>query len=80
MLYWLPKLHCGASFVDTFLVFMFHICLYYTVLSVPHSLEITCWERADLLALFCHSDVSLCFCHFPKWCLESGVVLECIDS
>ena len=29
---------------------MFHVCLYYTVLSVPFSLVITCWERADLLA------------------------------
>ena len=36
-----------------FLLFMFHVCLYYTVLSVPCSLEITCWERAELLALMC---------------------------
>ena len=27
--------------------------LYYAVLSVPCSLVITCWERADLLALLC---------------------------
>ena len=33
------------------------VCLYYTVLSVPCSLVITCWERADLLALF--------VCEFP---------------
>ena len=32
---------------------MFHICLYYAVLSVPSSLVVTCWERADLLALLC---------------------------
>ena len=32
---------------------MFHVCLYYTVLSVPCSLVITYWERADLLALLC---------------------------
>ena len=38
----------GASFV-----FMFHVCLYYTVLSVPRSFVITSWERADLLALLC---------------------------
>ena len=24
-------------------------------------------------------DVYLCFCHFPIWCLGSGVVLVCID-
>ena len=32
---------------------MFHICLYYVVLSVPCSLVITCWERAGLFALLC---------------------------
>ena len=36
-----------------FLLFMFHVCLYYAVLSVPCSLVITCWERVDLLALLC---------------------------
>ena len=30
---------------------MFHVCLYYTVMSVPESLVTTCWERADHLAL-----------------------------
>ena len=34
---------------------------------------INSWERADLLTL-------LCFCHFPKWCFRSGMVLDCIDS
>ena len=38
--------------VNFFLIFMFHVCLYY-VLSVPCSLVITCWERADLLAILC---------------------------
>ena len=32
---------------------MFRVCLCYTVLSVPCSLVITCWERADLLAHLC---------------------------
>ena len=36
--------------MDPFL-FMFHVFLYYIVLSVPCSLMIDCWERADLLAL-----------------------------
>ena len=38
-------------FWGSFLLFMFHVCLCCTVLSVPYSLVITCWERADLLAL-----------------------------
>ena len=32
---------------------MVHVCLYCVVLAVPSSLEITCWERADLLVLLC---------------------------
>ena len=50
---------------------MFHVCLYYTVLSVPSSLVITCGERSDLLALLCvmfPCDLSL-----SHWCLGSGV-------
>ena len=38
--------------MDPFLLFMFHVCLCYTVLSVPCSVLINCWEKgADLLAL-----------------------------
>ena len=32
---------------------MFYVCLYYTILSIPCNLAISCWERADLLALLC---------------------------
>ena len=32
---------------------MFHICLYYTILSVHCSAVITCLERVHLLALLC---------------------------
>ena len=39
---------------------------------------VTCWERADHLALVC--DVKLCIYHFSMWYLGSGVVLDCIDS
>ena len=46
--------------------------------SVHCCLVVICWERADLLTLV--SDVKLCFCHFPMWYPESGVVLDCIDS
>ena len=30
---------------------IFHVCLSYAILSVPCSLVIICWEKADLLAL-----------------------------
>ena len=34
---------------------MFHVCLFYAVLStsITCNLVMTCWERADLLALLC---------------------------
>ena len=32
---------------------MFHVCLYYIVLSVPCSIVFACWERVGLLALLC---------------------------
>ena len=43
-----------------------------------YCLVITCWERADLLALAC--GVKLCGCYFPIWYPGSGMVLDCIDS
>ena len=46
--------------------------------SVHCCLVVTCWERADFLALVC--DVLLCFCYFPIWYPGSGVVLYCINS
>ena len=62
---------CGSIFCNCL--------LYYTVLSVPCSLVVTCWERADLLAPLCV--VFPCvFCFFPIWCLGSGVILDWIDS
>ena len=39
---------------------------------------VTCWERADHLALVC--DGKLCICHFSMWYPGSGVVLDCNDS
>ena len=47
--------------------------------SVNMCLVVTCWERADLLALVCAClTVSLLLSHphYPG----SGVVLDCIDS
>ena len=40
--------YCGS-----FLLFTFHVSLYYAILSVPCSLVISCWERADLLFVLC---------------------------
>ena len=55
---------------------MFHVYFYYAVLSVPYSLVVTCWERADLLVLL----YVVFTCHFHIWFSESGMVLDCIDS
>ena len=41
---------------------MLHVGLCCAVVSVPCSLVVTCWERADLLAV-----VFVVFCHFPKY-------------
>ena len=46
--------------------------------SVHCCLVVTCWERADHLALVC--DVKLCICHFHMWYPGSGAVLDYIDS
>ena len=40
-------------FCGSFFLFVILVCLYHTVLSVPYSLVVTCWERADLLVLLC---------------------------
>ena len=53
--------------------------LCHSVLSVPCSRVVTCWERAGLLAFLCVK-FSCDFCHFPIWCPGSGVVLDCINS
>ena len=37
----------------SFLSFTFRVCLCHTVLSVLCSVVVTCWERADILALLC---------------------------
>ena len=44
-------------------------------MSVPCSLAITCWEKADPLALLCVV-FSCVFCHIPICCPGSGVVLD----
>ena len=61
-------------------LFLFHVCLCHTVWSFPCSLVVTCWERADLLALWYMMFSFVLSLHFPIWCPGSGVVLDCIDS
>ena len=41
---------------------MLHVCVCYAVVSVPCSLVVTCWERADLLTVVFVEF----FFHFPK--------------
>ena len=48
-----------------------NLCL---VLSVHCSLEVICWERANILALLC----VMFFCVFVTF--PCGVLLDCIDS
>ena len=53
------------------------LCLLCLCASVYMCFVVTCWERADLLALVCGVSVSLSLSH---WYPGSGVVLDCIDS
>ena len=47
--------------MDRFLLIMLHVCVCYAVVSVPCSLVVTCWERADIFAV-----LFVELCHFPK--------------
>ena len=58
-----------ASFMD-----LFHLCFYYTALSVPCK---ACDQLTSKLSCLC---VFRVFCYCPKWCPGSGVMLDCIDS
>ena len=58
---------------------MFLFCLVFAMslcASVYMCFVVTCWERADLLALVCgvYCELSLSY-----WYPGSGVVLDCID-
>ena len=59
---------------------MFLFCLVFAMslcASVYMCFVVTCWERADLLALVCGVYFELSLSH---WYPGSGVVLDCIDS
>ena len=43
-------------------------------------LVVTCWERADLLALVCCVYIVTMSLSLSHWYPGSGVVLDCIDS
>ena len=51
--YFLLTVPRQCFFCVSFSLFMFHASLCSAVMSVPCSLVITSWERADLLALLC---------------------------
>ena len=53
------------------MLFMFCVC--HAFASVHCCIVITCWERANLLAIV--GDVKSCFCRFPIWYPGSCVVL-----
>ena len=64
-----------------------YFCLVFVILSCASfywCLGVTCWERADLLALIC--DVLLLSCHFPfgilgqAWCLIVSIPDLCLLS
>ena len=47
-------------------------CVFIAALLSPAGKD---WPLGSLVC-----EVLLCFCQFPMWCPESGVVLDCIDS
>ena len=61
---------------------MFLFCLVFAMslcASVYMCFVVTCWERADLLALVSGWCLTLSF-SLSHWYPRSGVVLDCIDS
>ena len=49
------------GFCGSYVLAMLHVGVCCAVVSVPCCLVVSCWERADLLAVV--------FCHFPKYVL-----------
>ena len=49
-------------------------CVCHAFVSGHCCLVVTCWERADLLALVCY--VKLCFCYFAMWYPGPGRVAQ----
>ena len=58
------------------IIFVIPVSCLSCFVSFHCSLVVTCWERADLLALLSvMCDVLLCFIYFTMWYHGSGVVL-----
>ena len=55
---------CSKAVLLLWISFVICVCLCHTVLSVSCSLVVTCWERADLLALL-YVIFSCVFVTFP---------------
>ena len=68
----IPRNILSLHFLCVSLLFLLY-CLVCSLQPV-----ITCWDRADLLALMC--GVVIWFCRFPIWFPKSGVALDCIHS
>ena len=76
---YINRLYYQLIFAEENFIFIFIMLLHLFISASVHCcLVVTCWERADLVALAC--DVLLCFCHFPMWYPGSGEVLDYIDS
>ena len=58
----------GTSLVVHFMLFLHCFC--HAFASAHCCLVVTCWEKADLLAIIC--GVKLCGCFFPIWYPGSG--------
>ena len=62
-------------FGGAFVLFLYWAC--HALASAHCCPVVTCWERAELLALVC--GVKLCGCYFSIWYTRSDVVLDCIN-
>ena len=67
----------AVLFVDLFCYFLYHVYLCYTILSVPCSLVIPCWDKADLLPLL-HDVFSCVFVTFPYGILGQFGTRTCL--
>ena len=54
-------------------------CVSHAFASVNCCLVVTCWERAELFALFFLLFIVF-YCFFPMWYPRAGVKLNCIVS
>ena len=59
---------------------LFLSCVSHAFAPVHCCLVVTCWERADLLALVGDVYCIDIFVHIPMWYPELGMVLDCIVS